>query len=156
VTLMSKLGDFGEVHEPLAEASFGFFGEDVRINPGMSELEFVDFMEAAADLDESNPAAMKMIKGLFRNLVHPEDFDVFWQAAKANRQTIGDLFGVWQKVTEALTARPTGQPADSSGGQSTTPVKSKGDSYSRALTLLEGRPDLQDVVVRKQEARLGA
>lgn len=149
---MGRLGDFGQAHD-LVDASFGYFGKEIRVNPEFSELDVVDLMDAAKDMKEDDPRSAALVKDTMRSAVHPEDFDVFWSLAKSHRQDIDDLFLMTEKIIEGIAENPTSQPSDSSGGRRKTKRKSKRGSYSRALTLLEDRPDLQEAVVLRREAR---
>lgn len=139
---MASLGKFGTPHAPVAEAeadTFDWFGSDVRLSTEVNEVELIDLMETFTQLDESNPTAIVVVKNGFRLILHPDDFDGFWSAAKQNRQKIEDLMPVLQALMEAATARPTQQPSDSSPGRLPTPVNSPDVSPS---AVLPGRPDL--------------
>lgn len=149
---MSHIGDFGEA-QPELDATFGYFGEKIRVNPTMNELDMFDFVESAKDMDDMDPEAIVAVKNYLRGMIHPDDFDRFWLTAKKNRQGMEDLFKLTQKIVEKVADRPTKSPSSSSSGRRKTGRKSKQGSSSRALTLLEGRPDLQEVVVRRQEAQ---
>lgn len=146
---MTHLGDFG-VERPAHEDSFGYFGETVRVNPDLSDLAMVDFVETGVAIQAMDgKGGLLALKDMLRSLVHPEDFDRLWELAKANRQQIDDLDALAEAIVVSVTGRPTEQPSDSSDGLPTTPD----DSSSRALRLLDGRPDLQMAIVRAQEAQ---
>ncbi len=155
---MPSLGVFGEVREAEAEDStFEFFDQTLRINPDFGILDIVDFIDLARDVDENDLSTIAIVKDLFRTVLHPEDFATFWTAARKNRQDIGDLIKVAFAVIEAVTARPTVRPSDSSAGPSTTSLSSTGGLSSRVIGRLEGqgRPDLALLVQRAQEQLAG-
>ena len=157
----SYLGELGR-SVPTVALTFGWFGHVLRVNPGAGELEMVDFMRKASKLDigdddldsmTGNVEALEVTMGFLERQVHPDDWQVFWDLAKTHNQTTKDLMEVAYAITEKVAAFPTGQPTDSSGGQSTTGMRSSDASSSlttRALDLLPGRPDLQAAVIRAQ------
>lgn len=157
---MADLGTFG-VERPVSGEvdSFGFFGARVRVNPAFGELDLADFFEAISSVDDQDTAqALAALKSVFRQCILPEDFDGFWSAAKAHRQGVEDLMEVVVAVVEAVAARPTRRPSDSSDGPSPTRATSAGASSSRAIARLEGqgRPDLALLVSRAEESRASA
>jgi hypothetical protein len=142
--------------EVVTETTFDWFDVEIHLSAkGFSELEYVDLVERANQIDDASAEAITLIKDLFRMLLADEatagdnwkGFDTFWQLAKANDQGIEDLMAVYQVLMEALTARPTQRPSDSSGGPGTVTAISPPDSSSPASS---GRPDLQ--VMREQAA----
>lgn len=151
---MPDLGELGQPSEASEDVTFGFFGHQMRVNPTFGELELVDFMDAAGAVDVNNSASFRLLKDLLRSTVHPDDFDAFWKAAKQHRQGVEDLMKIAYQVIEAVTARPTGQPTDSSDGQPSTAANSTGDSSTRVIRRLEaqGRPDLAVVAMQAAEA----
>ena len=153
MTEVRHLGDFGTPVETSPEVVvFRYFGEEIRVNPDLSELDFVDFMDDASKVDENDSQSWGVMKNFIRAGIHSEDFDRFWGAAKRNKQGLDDLMKVIIKITEQITERPTERPADSSVGPSNTVRTSRADSYSRVLDRLDGRPDLQEMVVQRREA----
>lgn len=147
-----RLGDFGTVHE-VTHRTFGYFGLEVRLNPQLSELSFVDFMERATTIDETDPTSVTIIKDFMGVVVEADDFAAFWATALANRQTTADLLKMVSQVVEAMTERPTGRGRGSSTGQGRTAAKSRATSFDRALAATAGRPDLQLAVVRARRER---
>lgn len=149
------LGDFG-TPKPETVRTFGYLGERFRLNPGLSELAFVDFMEEAQAVDEKSPEAITIIKRLMREFIHPDDFDTWWAHARAQRQNSEDLLVLVHKLTEAAVGRPTGRRPGSSNGPGPTATKSTASSSDKVLRQLDGRPDLQAVIVRKRRDQLAA
>lgn len=150
---MTSLGNFG-VERPAHEADFGYFGKTVRVHPDLSDLALIEFMESAVAIESMGAGeAMGSVSKMLRSLVHPEDFDVFWKAARANRQTIEDLTTLAEALIESVADRPTVRPSGSSDGPLSTGASSPVVSSSPVVRDLEakGRPDLALVVVQTQE-----
>lgn len=144
---MTYLGEFGTAR-PEVDLAFGYFGVTIRVHPDLSELALVDLFGAMAGGEEDGAKALNALNSMTDSLIHPEDVTEFRRLARANRQNTEDLAELAVKLVEAITDRPTQQPADSSGGLPTTDTKSEDDSRSQALQKLEGRPDLQVAVLR--------
>lgn len=155
VAKVRSLGDFTPAAEARQEATFDYHGT-WRLNPGLSELSFVDWMEAADQVDEKDVRNVTMIKGFVREFVHVDDFDQFWAACRANGRNTSDLLALVMQLTEAATGRPTKRRPGSSGGRGTTAAKSTESSSDPALDHLAGRPDLQLMVVRARRDRRAA
>lgn len=149
---MASLGKFGTVRDEVCD-TFEYFDNEIRVNPNLSELDVLDFMENAVSIDLEDPEAILVVKGFLRALIHPEDFTAFWQAAREHRQRVEDVQMVAKAIIEAVTGRPTTQPSGSSRGLPTTGPKSRGVKSNKVLARLDGRPDLQLAVVKAQEAR---
>lgn len=155
------LGELGVV-KPEVSIRFGWFGHRLRVNPGAGELELSDWLERAATVevpDENSSLAesveaMKMTKDLLRAMVHPDDFGVFWDLAKTNRQDTGDLMEVGMAIVAKVSGFPTTPPSDSSDGRSETEPTSAGVSsplVAAALRQVPGRPDLQAAIFAAQQ-----
>lgn len=131
---MASLGSFGVRHEPEVveeETTFDWFGTEIRLPVlAVSQMELVDLMEMATSTDDTDPGAVVVVKKLFRMVIHPDDFQQFWNIGIQNRQQIDDLMPVFQVLLEAATARPTRQPSDSSSGRPVTPAASPVSSSS--------------------------
>lgn len=148
-----SLGEFGKEVESPGEVVFTYFGAQIQVNPDLSVLDMVDFVEAGAEIDEEDVKGILLVKDFAKAVIHADDFAEFWGLAKKHRQGIQELMETCSEIIAKVAERPTRPSSDSPSGPETTGAKLKGGSYSRALTLLEGRPDLQEVVVVKQEAR---
>jgi len=152
-----RLGDLGTQHSD-EEITFGWFGVDIRVDPGFGQILVNEWVAEYGALDEDNLVkASGATQQLMRTLVHPDDFDTFWASAKAHNQNDQDFSRIMEKVIEALADRPTQQPSASSAGRKPTVVKSKGGSSSPAIERLEaaGRPDLAVVHAQAERARAG-
>jgi hypothetical protein len=143
------LGSFG-VDRPALEETFEYFGEVIRVHPDLTDLAFIDLTVTMATATSGNQA-ISALSSLSATVVHPDDLDRFVALAHAHRQTIGDITELTGAIVEALSKRPTVRPSASSDGSPATAPSSTDDSSSRALHRLEGRPDLQLTVIRRQE-----
>lgn len=152
---MVSLGKLGVVHDAEVveeETTFDWFGTAVRLPVlEVSELELVDLMEMTTTTNDDDPSAIVVIKKMFRQVIHPDDFDLFWSLAKQNRQQIADLMPVYQVLLEAATTRPTRQPSDSSPGRPATLEASPPISSSEVVS--PGRPDLVLLLEGGRETR---
>lgn len=166
---MASIGNFGTAYEPV-DLDFGFFGETIRVHPEAGAAALTEFIAGAADIAaEDEPAGAKFILDFLRQLVHPEDFDRFWSLAKAQRQhPMRDLMPIGKAIVEAVSGFPTGQSSASPTGPVNTGQKFAVDLPSqdfptavptpqtaadKALAMLRGRPDLQEFVVKQEEAQ---
>lgn len=150
-----RLGDFSTSVEELDEDdTFGYFGAELRVNPTFVDADLADFLEAGRSIDVNNEAAaMLFLKDFLRRVVHPEDFDEFWDLASKHRQTLRQRLQTIYSIIEAVADRPTKSSTDSSDGQQPVEPKSVDDSFSRVIARLEGRPDLKLVAYEAQAAR---
>lgn len=166
------IGTLGNIHEQRSITFDWFNGvgdagtEKVRVSPTAGELDYVEFLAKAEAVDEGDEVeGMKVIMGFLRDQIDERDWELFWRGAKAGRQTIADLINVSKCILEATADFPTGPPSESSRGRGSTRRKSKATSSAkassskedrattRALVLLQGRPDLQTAVVRSAQGR---
>lgn len=135
--------------------TIAYFGQDIRVldDGEVLMMDLEEFLEDAVALAENDPMAAALIRRLLRRIVHPEDFNMFWQTARRNRQGFEDQMSFAKVVIEAMTGRPTVLPSVSSSGRQDTEPKYVGDSSSKVRRRLEsrGRPDLALAVVLAQE-----
>lgn len=164
-----SLGSLGTPHAEI-DASFDYFGVVVRVHPSAGDLELIEFMMEAADVDALDQMrAMASISRYLKGLIHPDDWDVFWRTAKANRQTMDDLMMLGQRIVQDASGFPTQPPTASSGGRTSTAQRLKAVSPSaagagarreadtlRALEMVSGRPDLAEVYIMADAARVHA
>lgn len=158
-----SIGSLGTPHDEI-DATFEYFGLVVRVNPSAGDLELMEFLMEAAEVEEVDQRkSMATISRYLKGLVHPDDWDTFWRQAKAHRQNIDDLMSLGQKIIESVSGFPTEQRSPSSGGRSKTTQRSKAASPSqdgsrkadveRALALVPHRPDLKEIFVMAEEGR---
>lgn len=160
-----RIGDFsGGTYDINTVESFGWYGEDIRINPELSELDLIDLAEEAAQTSTEDIKQITFIKDSFRKIIHSGDFDRFWATAKAKRLGLAELMQVQTKVIEYIAKRPTQLPSGSADGQSVIEGTSaqKQDSTVSPLTAMdvryaeremEGRPELRLALLQQAEHR---
>ena len=146
---------FGTKREAAQTEPFLFFDETVRFSPSFGEIDLIDFLEAAREVDAEAPSAMSIMKDTFRACIHPEDFDRFWTTARRERQGVLDLMPILWAAVESVTDRPTQRPSDSSDGPQIIEPKSADASSSRVVHRFEqqGRPDLALLVEKSTAGR---
>jgi hypothetical protein len=168
-----SIGDLGTPREPV-DLTFNYFGLVIKVNPSASDLDLVGFMLEAADVETVDEnKAMQATARYLKGLVADDDWDTFWSAAKANRQTLPDLLLLGEKIVEAVSGTPFESPSASAAGPPTTNSKSKaaspspararqrgkrgqsqGQDVQRALELVPGgRADIKEFLIQAQEAR---
>jgi hypothetical protein len=152
---MTSLGQLG-VTKVRFKTTFDWFGHEITVSPKFSPLDMIDFLEAASDLDETDPKSVTLVKDLFRSLVDADQFETFWRAAKENAQGVEDLMDVYQKVTAGISKGRSGQPSESSVGTSRTGLRSLDASVSPATATsiqdrIAQRADVQAMIDRAQE-----
>lgn len=167
-------GDLGELgtDKGVLDITFGWFGRQLRVNPGAGELELMEFLTEAEDIavgedDASLAASVPAMKAVFKFLraqIHPDDWAVFYDLAKTHQQNTLDLMNVAMAIVHKVAGFPTGPSADSGPGTASTKPRSKGGSSSpgsaqssltaRALALVPPtRPDLAAAYIQAAEER---
>ena len=115
---------------------------------------------AKAGVDAEDLDGLAALYDLLEQCIHDDEWTRFQETADRTRADGEELMAVIGKVFEALAARPTSLPSDSSAGQPTTPQRSASEdtSYLRVVQRLEaqGRPDQALIVLESNEARLAA
>lgn len=161
------------------DIEFGYFGATFRVHPQASDLDLVEFMLDAQEVEAQDEVASILALGRYlKRIIHPDDFNEFWKTAKDNGQGLTEIVLLGQRIEAAVAGFPTGQPGDSSPGQQSTkpnlkavssqPVgttrsrnktKTKQDRVDEATAATfelygrQGRPDLQFVVKAAEQAR---
>lgn len=154
------LGTFG-TRRPAVDLTFTWFGSTIRVGPNAGDLELLDFLAKARELDEGDEVGgMELTVEFLKKQIDERDWTLFMERAKENNQLMKDLLQVSRDIVTAVTIFPTGRPSDSSSGQPPTDAKSMDDSSlpaatrvaRRAMTILSGRPDLKMAVWQSQVA----
>jgi hypothetical protein len=148
------LGDLGVARA--RDDTFGWFGATIRVGESFSDLRLIGFLELAQTIDEADElASMKALRDFLHSIVHPEDWEVFWQGCMDNGQGVVDLITLVRRLTEATSDIPSQRRSGSSTGRRKTKGSSKEDSSSRVIRRLEkrGRPDLAVVVEMARDER---
>lgn len=152
------LGKFGKKKEDL-DASFEYFDVEIRVNPKMTNLALLGFMDVAEKIDDGDDmASMKAVRDFLHSAIHPDDWDKFWQISLDERQSLDDFMELqWQlleKCNEANSDRPFTPASGSSGGPGIIEARSRDDSFSRVMERMEGRPDIRSTLMRAREFQL--
>lgn len=107
----------------------------------MPLMRFAKVAKAGADAQDMDGLAA--LYDLLKQCIAPADWQRFEDAADRTQAEGDELMAVIGGVFEALSARPTRLPSDSSAGREPTPPKSGDGSYLRVVERLEqeGRPD---------------
>jgi hypothetical protein len=126
------LGDLGGQEHEKVIASFGYYGTTIRVNPNLSEVSVMDFLENAENIGADDPRTMVVVKKWIRANIHPDDFDTFWKIVNDHGVGTDDLMRLMWKILEGVTARPTGRPSDSSAGPTETNSASRDTSSAPA------------------------
>lgn len=151
---MTHLGSFGEDRQA-DEITFDYFGTTVHANPELGELDYVDFMDKAGSVDVDTGTGLSFVKDFARLCIAEGDFDEFWALARKNKQKVEDVFKVLRAIVEQVSDRPTMQPSGSLDGHATTDGRFEAGLSSTLTERLEGRPDLQLLVLQQQRAAAG-
>jgi hypothetical protein len=180
---MGSLGKRGTQRDAV-DLDFDYFGVTIRVHPDATDLDVADLMESAGDMDLDDEEGAREVMGsmsrFMRGQIHPDDRELFWRTAKANRQQLKDIIDVARTITQAVaelaSGFPTGQPSGSPSTTANTSKKSRGGTSSEAraerrraaaatsrgrratdeaMGLLEGRPDLKLALARQVAAEQG-
>lgn len=98
-------------------ATFRYFGETYTVNPNVSEVDIIDFMDDASQVSATDPNAITIVKTFGRRIIDPEEFESFWKAARDHRQDANAIMTTLWRVLEGVTDRPTSPPSGSSDGR---------------------------------------
>lgn len=167
---MSSLGTFGRKRAAI-DLDLDWFEATIRVNPSACTAAMVEFLAEAGAVDQDDEIrGSQIIMRLLREVIHPEDFDLFWKIAKRERQDPQtDLVPMANAIMEAVTDFPTPPSSASADGPSTTPPRSVAavslpatapptpnltpSTADLALRQLHGRPDLQEFIVQAEQQR---
>ena len=149
------LGTLSPTQLAVEPITFDWYEEqNITTNEGLSELLLADFLDTFKDLDVDNVETASNVlvglKDLARGMVSAEDFPRFWAATRQHGAGTKDVMALMKSIIEAVAARPTGLPSDSTDGQSTAPTNSAPTPEWIAASVLPGRPDLQAQVMAAQ------
>lgn len=152
-----SIGDFGVARESTVELTFGYFDHELRVHPDAGELSYLDFMAQAQALDEEDEAdGIRLTMDFLHDQIHPDDWLVFFDLAKKNRQTLEDLMLLSKAIVEATAGFPTGQPADSSPTPPSTGPKSKAASSGPGRPRAPRKPRAITAKVSKSDVNTAA
>lgn len=130
-----------------------FYGETFTFVEEVGDFALMEFAESAERVDSESLAGLAAIMRLLKAAVIEDEWNRFQATARKNKATVDACMKVVMDVFERETERPTVRPSDSSDGPLTTAPKSVDASSLRVAKRLEGRPDLQLMVLQAAEAR---
>lgn len=135
-----------------------FLGEQFAVAERIGLMPLMRFAKhAKSGVDSESMAGLAAMYDLLEQCIAPSDWQRFEDHADRERADGEQLLGVVTAVIEALSARPSTRPSDSSAGPSTTAPNSTDDSSSVVQRLEDkGRPDLALMVDRAVKARASA
>lgn len=125
-----------------------FMGEDYRIAEKVGLMPLMRFaMTAKAGADADDMEGLAAMYTLIRDCIDPGEWARFENDAIMKKAEAEELLKVVQDVIQALTARPTQRPTDSSAGPQTTSESSKASSPSMPAgrTAPEGAGELVSI-----------
>lgn len=138
----------------MSDIEFG--GERFTVADKIGLMPLMRFAKAAqGGVDSNDMAGLAAMYDLLEQCIAPADWRRFEVAADKTRASGEELMAVVKDVMEAMTARPTSLPSDSSDGPTIIGPNSGGGSSLRVVRRLEeqGRPDLALMVEMAGEAR---
>lgn len=151
---MASIGKFG-TSRPQAEEgepdTFEWYGSSIRLQTRVNQVRLIDMMDVARSVDSESPAAVAIVKDMFRMIINVDDFDGFWSAAADNWVETDELVELSQVLMAAITDRPTQRQPDSSPGLPQTPVSLPVD-FSSVVSVgpVEEAPHRPDLVLLQQ------
>lgn len=145
------------VDETVERATVEFHGVQYPIADEIGLMPQMRFAKLAQRQDRdpssvSEQDSLVAMYDLLEQCLDPAAWPAFEAAAIEYRTSGDDLMKVVQQAFLANTGRPTRRRSDSSPGPSNTEPSSTSSPAARAIGHLAGRPDLQLVVMRAQEA----
>lgn len=131
-----------------------FEGRTFRLAGKVGLMPLMKFAHLAKqDVDANEMEGLVAIYDLLRSVIADEDWAGFEEHASLMRADGDDLMDVVTQAIEAISARPTDRPSDSSAGPSTTSPSSAESSSSQVIRRLEeqGRPSIALMVQQAEE-----
>lgn len=123
-------------------------GKSFKIAEKIGLMPLLRFAKAAQNgVDSNDMAGLAALLDVLEQCIDPDEWQRFNDHADKTRADEDELLQMVYLVIEAISDRPISRPSDSSAGPPATGPRSV-DGSSRALRLLEGRPDLQVAVLR--------
>lgn len=144
----------------MSEISFG--GEQFTLADKIGLMPLMRFAKTAqGGADSNDMAGLAAMYDLLEQCIAPADWRRFEAAADKTRASGDELMGLVKDAIEAISARPTGRPSDSSDGPATTAPRFESEPDSseqpelRLIRSLEaqGRPDKAQFVKLAMQGR---
>jgi hypothetical protein len=124
-----------------------FHGETFALAESIGLMPLMKFAHAAkSGMDTAEMDGLAAMYALLEDSLDPEDWPRFQRACIDAKIQADELLEVIKELIEAVAARPTQQPSDSSDGQQGTTPSSRGDS-STAVSLQDRKRALGIVPV---------
>lgn len=130
-----------------------FYGETFNFVDNVGDFALMEFAESAERVDTESLAGLAAIMRLLKAAVVEDEWTGFQATARKNKATVEACMKLVMEVFEREADRPTVRPSGSSDGPPPTAGKSVDVSSLRVAQRLEGRPDLQLMVLQAAEAR---
>lgn len=130
-----------------------FCGETFTFVDEVGDFALMEFAESAERVDSESLAGLAAIMRLLKAAVVEEDWPRFQATARRQRASVEDCMKLVMQIFEEESGRPTVRPSDSSDGPPVTAGKSVDASSLRVAQRLQGRPDLQLMVLQAAESR---
>ncbi len=135
---MGDLGTFGALPAPRSgfpariPDTFTFAGQKFRVAEEVGAMPLLRFAAAAdAGLDSDTLNGLVAMQEMIRDTIHPEDWTRFQRVATEAKASGEVLMAICQALYQAISARPTDRPTDSSDGPPpTSSVSSAPYSYA--------------------------
>lgn len=125
-------------------------GAKYRIADRVGLMPLMRFAAAAKrGLDTGDMEAMAAIYDMLADCIDPRDWSRFEADMTAKKAQPEDMLPVVQQTIEALSARPTSRPSDSSDGPPTTGGTSTGGSSSPARPDREGLAPISEALASR-------
>ena len=136
-----------------------FSGETFRLADKVGLMPLMRFAHVSRrGVDSNDMEGLAAIYDLLKQCLADEEWDRFEDHATDVRADGDDLLAVVSQAIEAIAARPTSEPSDSSDGPTHTSGSSADGSSSPVIARLveRGRPDLAVIVDQAQRSRISA
>lgn len=139
-------------------AEISFHGEAFPVPERINALAYMRYAEASVrGVDSDDMEGLAVMYVLLKSCFTEQDWHRFEALCLQHNSTHAELLEVVKQIFEAVAARPTQRPSDSSDGPASTSPSSAEDSSSQVIEDLvsQGRPDLALVVKGTQEFLAG-
>lgn len=120
-----------------------FMGSAFRMADSIGLMPLLKFAHASAQgLDSNDMEGLAALYEMIHDCIHADEWKRFERHAIETKAEAEDLMSLVQKVIEAISARPSLPPGDSSAGRRTTSANSKASSSSPVMDGMVSPADL--------------
>lgn len=121
-----------------------FMGREFRMAASIGLMPLLKFAHASSKgLDSTDMEGLAALYSMIKDCIDDSEWAAFERHAMDTKAEADDLMGLVQKCIEAITARPTVPPGDSSAGRPGTLRNSRANSSTAGT----GRPELEEGMV---------